>query len=98
VATYFATEEFLAKEKDAADRFKRAIDRSLEYAQQHPDEVRKVVTTYTKIPEELARTMVLPQWGVDLHRDTIELTSRLALKYGLVEKEPDLDELIYGAG
>ena len=62
------------------------------------DEVRKVVTTYTKIPPALAQKMVLPQWGVDLHEDTIALTSRPALKYGLVEKEPDLDELIYPGG
>ena len=54
-----------------------------------------MVTTYTKIPPALAQEMVLPQWGVDLHEDTIELNSRLALKYGFVDKEPDLDELIY---
>jgi NitT/TauT family transport system substrate-binding protein len=98
VATYFTTKEFLAKNKDAANRFKRAIDKSLEYAQQHPNEVRQVVTTYTKIPKELAQKMVLPQWGVDLHQDTIALTSRLAQRYGLVEKQPDLDELIYRGG
>lgn len=95
VATYFTTKEFMGKEKETVDRFRRAISKSLEYAQQHPDEVRKVVTTYTKIPDVLAQKMVLPRWGVDLHEDTIELTSRLALKYGFVEKEPDLDELIY---
>jgi NitT/TauT family transport system substrate-binding protein len=98
VATYFTSKEFLGKNKAAVDRFKRAMDKSLEYAQQHPDEVRKVVTTYTKIPAALAEKMVLPGWGVDLHEDTIELTSRLALKYGFVEKEPDLDELIYRGG
>ena len=98
VATYFTTKEFMAKEKDTVERFTRAINKSLEYAQQHPDEIRKVVTTYTKIPEALAQKMVLPRWGVDLHEDTIELTSRLALKYGLIEKQPDLDELIYRGG
>jgi len=98
VATYFTTKEFMGKEKETVDRFRRAISKSLEYAQQHPDEVRKVVTTYTKIPDVLAQKMVLPRWGVDLHEDTIELTSRLALKYGFIEKEPDLDELIYRGG
>jgi NitT/TauT family transport system substrate-binding protein len=95
VATYFTTKEFMSKEKDTVDRFRRAINKSLQYAQQHPDEVRRVVTTYTEIPEALAQKMVLPRWDVDLHEDTIELTSRLALKYGFVEEEPDLDELIY---
>jgi NitT/TauT family transport system substrate-binding protein len=98
VATYFTTKEFMGKEKETVDRFRRAISKSLEYAQQHPDEVRKVVTTYTKIPDVLAQKMVLPRWGVDLHEDTIELTSQLALKYGFIEKEPDLDELIYRGG
>src|SRR5215217_3376337 len=50
VATYFATKEYIAKNKDVVDAFKRANENSLDYAQPNPDEVRKVNTTYTEIP------------------------------------------------
>src|SRR3954447_249837 len=54
VATYFATKQYAAQNKDVLDRFVRAINKSLDYAQSHPDEVRQIVPTYTKIPKEVA--------------------------------------------
>jgi NitT/TauT family transport system substrate-binding protein len=98
VATYFATKQYIQQNRDVVDRFVRAINRSMEYAQQHPDEVRDIVTTYTKIPEGLAQRMKLPQWGAELHEDTIQLTIDLAAKYGFIERKPALDDLIYRGG
>ena len=72
----------------------RAINKSMEYAEAHPDEVRDIVTTYTKIPAALAKAMVLPHWGADLHEDTIQLTMDLAAKYGFIKDKPNLDDLI----
>jgi NitT/TauT family transport system substrate-binding protein len=94
VATYFVTKQYATQNKDVVDRFVRAINKSLTYAQSHPDAVRAVVPTYTKIPKEVAAKMRLPQWGSDLNRPTIEQTADLALKYGFIKEKPDLDELI----
>jgi NitT/TauT family transport system substrate-binding protein len=94
VATYFATKQYAGQNKDVLDRFVRAINKSLDYAQTHPDVVRQIVPTYTKIPKDVAAKMRLPQWGPDLNRPTIEQTADLALKYGFIKEKPDLDELI----
>jgi NitT/TauT family transport system substrate-binding protein len=94
VATYFATKQYAAQNKDVLDRFVRAINKSLTYAQSHPDEVRQVVPTYTKIPKEVAAKMTLPQWSTDLIEPTIQQTVDLARKYGFIKDKPALNDLI----
>jgi NitT/TauT family transport system substrate-binding protein len=70
------------------------MEKSLKYAQAHPDEVRGVLPDYTEIPPEAAKAIKLPVWRADLNQPTIELLSELSKKYGLIEEEPDLNELI----
>ena len=94
VATYFTSTQYAEQNADVVDRFVSAMNRSLTYAQSHPDEVRDVLLEYTEIPPEAAEQITLPVWRPDLNEPTIELLSELSLKYGLIEEEPDLDELI----
>ena len=94
VATYFVTKQYAAQNRDVLDRFVRAINKSLDYAQSHPDLVRQVVPTYTKIPKDVAAKMRLPQWSADLNRPSIQQTADLARKYGFIEQKPDLNDLI----
>jgi NitT/TauT family transport system substrate-binding protein len=94
VATYFASKEYIAKNGDEVDRFKRAMDKSLDYASQNPDEVRKVIGTYTEIPAEVLDKITLPQWKADLNEPTIQQVADLAKKYGFIEEVPSLDDLI----
>ena len=94
VATYFASKEYIAKNEGVVKRFVTAMKKSLDYAQAHPDEVRGVLTEYTEIPPEAAQKINLPQWKSELTTDTIEQLSSLSKKYGLIEEEPDLGELI----
>ena len=98
VATYFVTKQYAAQNKDVLDRFVRAINKSLDYSQNHPDRVRQVVPTYTKIPKDVAAKMKLPQWSADLNRPSIQQTADLAQKYGFVDEKPDLGALIRPAG
>jgi NitT/TauT family transport system substrate-binding protein len=94
VASYFTTKQYSGKNKDVLDRFVRAINKSLSYAQSHPDVVRQVVPTYTKIPADVASKMHLPTWSPDLNEPSIQQTADLAQKYGFIKDKPDLGELI----
>jgi NitT/TauT family transport system substrate-binding protein len=94
VATYFTSTQYAEENPDVVDRFVNAMNRSLTYAQSHPDEVRDVLLDYTEIPPEAAEQIKLPIWRPDLNEPTIERLSELSLKYGLIEEKPDLDELI----
>jgi NitT/TauT family transport system substrate-binding protein len=94
VATYFTSTQYAEENAEVVDRFVSAMNKSLTYAQSHPDEVRDVLLDYTEIPPEAAEAIKLPVWRPDLNEPTIELLSELSLKYGLIEEQPDLDELI----
>jgi NitT/TauT family transport system substrate-binding protein len=98
VATYFANKEYIAKNPDVIKRFVRAMNKSLEYSQQHPEAVRNAVPTYTKIPAKAAENMVLPTWKADLNEATIQQTIDLAAKYGFIDEKPSLDDLIHRDG
>ena len=98
VATYFTSKQYIAENRDVVDRFARAMQKSLEYAAGHDDEVRAIVGTYTEIPQEVLDKMNLPVWKSDLNQPTIEQTADAALKYGFIEEKPALDELILQDG
>src|SRR5918997_862549 len=94
VATYFTSKQYAEENADVVDRFVTAMEQSLEYAQSNPDAVREILGEYTQIPPEVAQEITLPQWRADLTVDTIERLSQLSLEYGLIESEPNLNELI----
>jgi NitT/TauT family transport system substrate-binding protein len=94
VATYFASKDYIAKNGDVIDRFKRAIEKSLEFSAQNPDAVRKAVGTYTDIPAEVIAKIHLPVWKADLNEPTIQQVADLAKKYGYIEEVPSMDDLI----
>jgi NitT/TauT family transport system substrate-binding protein len=94
VATYFTSTQYAEENPDVIERFVRAMNKSLTFAQENPDAVRDILLEYTEIPPEAAEQIKLPVWRPDLNRPTIERLSELSLKYGLIEEEPDLDELI----
>ncbi|MEA2331929.1 MAG: NitT/TauT family transport system substrate-binding protein [Thermoleophilaceae bacterium] len=95
VATYFAASPFIAENEDVVKRFARAMNRSLDYAQEHPEEARKAVVAYTEIPRPIARVMKLPLWSSDLNPDSIELIAQESERHGFVEEKPSIDELIW---
>jgi NitT/TauT family transport system substrate-binding protein len=95
VATYFATDAYLKSNSQTVQRFARAMNRSLQYAQAHPDEVRKIVPTYTKIPAAVAQKMKLPYWSTDLNRPSIQLVAQQSQKFGAIKSQPSLGDLIW---
>ncbi|MHA6631637.1 ABC transporter substrate-binding protein [Pseudonocardia sichuanensis] len=94
VSTYFASEQFTAENRELVERFRTAIDQSLTYAQEHPQEVRAIIPTYLDIPEDLASELVLPRWTPEIDRGTFEVMSDLALKDGLIDSKPDLNAIL----
>jgi NitT/TauT family transport system substrate-binding protein len=91
---YFASDKYVQENGDVVDRFVRASNRATEYAQAHPDEVRKAIGTYTEIPPEVIPKLQLPRWDSELRRESAQLQAEFAKKYGLIDELPNLDELI----
>jgi NitT/TauT family transport system substrate-binding protein len=94
IATYFTSQDVMQNDPDLVKRFRAAIDQSLAYAQSHPADVRKVLTTYTKIPPAVAQKITLPDWPVQINRQSVQTLANLALQDKLISKPANLNELL----
>ncbi|MFJ8504567.1 ABC transporter substrate-binding protein [Streptomyces avermitilis] len=94
VAMYFTSTQYAQKNPELVKKFQEATAESLAYAEAHPDEVRRIVTTYTKIPAAVLAKVTLPKWPAEPNRDSIEALERLGRQDGLFKTAPDLDKLL----
>ncbi|KAA0940304.1 MULTISPECIES: ABC transporter substrate-binding protein [Streptomyces] len=94
VAMYFTSQQYAQKSPETVKKFQEATAESLEYADSHPEEVREIIGTYTKIPQPLVKSLVLPRWPAEPDRPSIERLAELGQQDGLFEKAPDLDKLL----
>ncbi|MDX3640271.1 ABC transporter substrate-binding protein [Streptomyces sp. MB09-02B] len=94
VAMYFTSQQYAQKNPELVKKFQEATVESLEYADSHPDEVREILTTYTKIPSDLLDKLTLPHFPAEPDRPSIERLAELGVQDGLFDKAPDLDKLL----
>ncbi|MCW2533193.1 MAG: NitT/TauT family transport system substrate-binding protein [Blastococcus sp.] len=94
IGTYFTTEQQIAEDKSLTDDFTAAIQESLKYAQDNPDEVRRILLTYTQIKPEVADAITLPAFPTEINRNSVQTIADLMVKYGMAEKAPDVDAVL----
>ncbi|WP_030856009.1 ABC transporter substrate-binding protein [Streptomyces sp. NRRL S-37] len=94
VAMYFTSVKYAQENPETVKKFQEATAESLAYADSHPDEVREIVTTYTKIPADVLAKVTLPKWPAEPNRASIEELAELGAEDGLFKQNPDLDELL----
>jgi NitT/TauT family transport system substrate-binding protein len=91
VAMYFTTPR---TDPDLTRRFTAAMRKSLEYADSHPDEVREILKTYTKISPEVIAKINLPKWPVEVNRKSVQTIADLALADGVLKDRIDVSSLV----
>ena len=94
VAAYFSSAQYIKANPEVTEKFTRAMNKSLDYAQEHPDEVRDIVGTYTKIGDEVRAEMVLPRFRSEFNKDAVKKLGDAAQRYGTLEKPVDLEILL----
>ena len=94
IAGYFTKGDTISGKADLTEKFTRAMNKSLEYAQEHPDEVREIVGTYTKIDEATRAKMILPRYRVEFDEDAFKTLGDAAAKYGTLSKAPSAVDLL----
>jgi NitT/TauT family transport system substrate-binding protein len=95
-AAYFASKEWVSKNAEVLDRFTSALRKSLAYAAEHQAEARHTLTEFTKIPKSLIPTIPLGDSTPNCREleASTEFLTGLMLRYGVLDKRPDLGELI----
>ena len=94
VAAYFSSAQYIKANPEVTEKFTRAMNKSLDYAQEHPAEVRDIVGTYTKIGDEVRAEMVLPRFRSEFNKDAVKKLGDAAQRYGTLEKPVDLETLL----
>lgn len=94
VAMYFTSTKYAQENPELVEAFQEATAESLAHADAHPDEVREIVTTYTKIPAETLERVTLPKWPAEANRASVEALRDLGERDGFFPEPPDLDELL----
>ncbi|MGW4466438.1 ABC transporter substrate-binding protein [Micromonospora sp. NPDC004704] len=94
VAAYFTSEKVVKERADLTRRFTAAIETSLKYAQEHPDEARKVLLSYTKIEAAVTEQITLPAWPSEINRESVQVMADLMLTDGLIKEKVDISELL----
>ena len=94
IAEYFTTDKYAEENPEVVERFTRAMNKSLDFAQQNPDEVRRIITTYTKTPPEAAEKMSLPTWNSEVNADAMGTLVELSKKYGVLKGDVDTEPFV----
>ncbi|WP_181806994.1 ABC transporter substrate-binding protein [Streptomyces shenzhenensis] len=94
VAMYFTSTSYARQNPAVVKKFQEAVAESLSYADAHPDQVRQIVTTYTKTPADVLAKVTLPKWPAEPNRSSIETLEKLSEQDGLFKTAPDLDKLL----
>ena len=91
IAVYFTSRKYAKEHPDIVKRFQVAMTESLAYADDHPDEVRAIVPTFTRVSKELMGKLTLPRWPTEMNVKSTQTLAELALRDGLIAKAPVLD-------
>ena len=94
IAGYFTTKDYAKSNPDVVARFTTAINKSLTYAAEHPDEARATLLTYTKIEKPIADKLNLPVWSPKINRESIGLLADLMVQDKMMDAKPDIDALL----
>ncbi|WP_055523112.1 ABC transporter substrate-binding protein [Streptomyces graminilatus] len=94
VATYFTSVQLTKQKPDLVKKFADAMSESLQYATDHPDEARQILTTYTKLSGDVLNKVTLPDWPAQVDMASLEKLASLGEQDGLFGgKKPDLNAL-----
>jgi NitT/TauT family transport system substrate-binding protein len=96
VASYFVSASYLGAHRDVVNRFTRAMNASLTYAQAHPAQVRQVLPSFIKISPQVAATVALPEWMTGIQPGLLGTTASLATRYGYISATPEINQLTSG--
>jgi NitT/TauT family transport system substrate-binding protein len=94
IAAYFTTTDYAQHNPDVVKRFTAAINKSLTYASEHPEEARAVLLSYTKIDKPVADKLNLPKWTPQIDRASVEVMADLVVQDKLVTTKPDVASLL----
>ena len=94
IASYFTTGATAEANGDLVDRFSAAMEKSLAYAEENPDEVRRILRTYTELDQQTAEQVTLPSFPTEVDEGSFELLAELAQTDDALDGQPDVSSML----
>jgi NitT/TauT family transport system substrate-binding protein len=94
IASYFTSAQEIAENPETVEAFTAAMDKSLAYAEEHPDETRAVLDSYTEIDPAVKDAMVMPRFAPGLEASSFQVLADLGLEYGTFDEPVDVGQLL----
>lgn len=91
---YFMARNFVEANPGVVDRWRAALQKASDYANEHPDETRAAIAEQTKTDLAELEDVPLPRYVAEIDRDAIEAEAGFLVKYGVISEAPSLEELI----
>lgn len=89
LSSWFTTQKFIDSNSDVVKRFDAAVDKSNNYAQKHPDEVRSVAASTFKVDPKLAKAEALPEFPAGTPPlNILKKLANAAVEFGIMPKAP----------
>jgi NitT/TauT family transport system substrate-binding protein len=97
-SSYFTSEPQLKANPELFKKIRAAINESLDYAQQHPDEVRKQLPKFTKLGPDVAAKLILPSYLTQIPREAVDMFSKSGNEFGMLTKPAAYDVVVWTEG
>jgi NitT/TauT family transport system substrate-binding protein len=94
ISCVFTSQQQMQEDPELVEAFQRAMNRSLEFSQENPEEVRRITGTYTEIDPAVLERIVIPTFRTEFSEEAMALLGAKATEYGTLSQEPDLDQLL----
>jgi NitT/TauT family transport system substrate-binding protein len=91
---FYMARSFVEENPDIVQRWRRALQKSSDYANEHPDETRAKIVEQTSVDAELIRIAPLPLYTAEIDVDSVAKEAQFAVKYGVIPTAPDISQLV----
>jgi NitT/TauT family transport system substrate-binding protein len=94
IASWFASERWLKSNRDAAQRFVRAVNQAIDTIHHDVETTRQLIVKWTGLDAELARKVALPVFEKGISAKDLQVTIDLTYKYKLIPRPFKAAEVI----
>lgn len=93
--TWVTSTAFTTGSADVAERFHRAMTKAIEYAAANPDEVRRIMGTYTELSDDALANALLPVFDPEVSEKDIQFIADAMLDEGFIETAFDVQDVLW---
>lgn len=96
-SAYYSTQDQIDADPELFENIRLAITESLEYAQEHPDDIRAQLVNVANLDEAVADSVILPSFSPEIPEESITLFSKYAKQFGMTNAEISYDDIVWSA-